>query len=609
MQIGDIFGQFQNAILGKQNTVEPSASEELVSTNAKPSSELLTRGNVFEGTVFSNKNGLVSIRLVDGEVMNARLDNGVNIKLGEPLFFQVNGTNANNQTQISLFKGEGTNNPTISSALSQAGLSVNPTTVAMVETMMENQMPIDKSSLLAMVKNLSDFPGTQVTTLVNMQKLGIPLTNEMVHQFENYANDTHQVVTRMEKMMSDIPELLGNSVLSKEEALGIASDILETFKATGSTAQQMQGMPNEGEGAFILREAQVVQGEGEIAFLSQEAQLAQSEGEIAFLSQEAQVVQNEVEGAFDKQLAQETQTDQIIDSNPKTPTQNLLGTSLYEILDPEELNNLSETLRDISSSNEGTPLSSMIMTLLSEEGIISEDSDGNRLMNVLSELFKNPSAMTDEQAKALLRSPAFTRVLSNVMEKQWLLSPEDLKGKNKIEDLYERLDKQMERFEQAFEKVNTPQTSSIAKAASDLRQNISFMNQINQTYTYVQIPLKLLNQNAHSDLYVYSNKKKMNDDGTLSAFLHLDLDNLGSTDVSIKMKDMNVSTHFFFEDEKSFDLIEDNIHILTQRLQKKGYNFTASVTNDSKKTDFVEDFLKQDEPSIAVHRYSFDMKA
>ena len=43
-------------------------------------------------------------------------------------------------------------------------------------------------------------------------------------------------------------------------------------------------------------------------------------------------------------------------------------------------------------------------------------------------------------------------------------------------------------------------------------------------------------KNASGQLYVYTNKKSMsNPDKELSAFLHLDLEHLGGTDVSIKM--------------------------------------------------------------------------
>ncbi len=77
---------------------------------------------------------------------------------------------------------------------------------------------------------------------------------------------------------------------------------------------------------------------------------------------------------------------------------------------------------------------------------------------------------------------------------------------------------------------------------------MNFMNQLNQAYTYVQVPLKMSGQNANGELYVYTNKKESERSGCgAECFLHLDLEHLGSTDVSVKMqKHRNVKTNFLY---------------------------------------------------------------
>ena len=56
-------------------------------------------------------------------------------------------------------------------------------------------------------------------------------------------------------------------------------------------------------------------------------------------------------------------------------------------------------------------------------------------------------------------------------------------------------------------------------------------------YTYAQIPLKMSGQHASGELFVYTNKKALaQGEKDLTAFLHLDLDHLGSTDVSVRMR-------------------------------------------------------------------------
>ena len=118
-------------------------------------------------------------------------------------------------------------------------------------------------------------------------------------------------------------------------------------------------------------------------------------------------------------------------------------------------------------------------------------------------------------------------------------------------------------------------------------------------------------QNVNSELYVYTNKKNPRDmDGELSAFLHLDMDYLGSTDISVKMKGTAVKTNFYMADDASYELILAHAEELAERLENKGYQCQIEVKSEEKDMDFVEDFLKHDMPSAGkVYRYSFDVRA
>ena len=211
----------------------------------------------------------------------------------------------------------------------------------------------------------------------------------------------------------------------------------------------------------------------------------------------------------------------------------------------------------------------------------------------------------------MVSSKEYRTLKRNVLEQQWLLRPEELTTEHKVNELYERMDRQLEQMERILKSFGQSATR-LSDTASNVRDNIQFMNQLNQTYAYVQIPLKFAGQNAHSDLYVYTDKRKMREkDGELSAFLHLDLDHLGSTDVSIKMLQKNVATNFYLADDMSYQLILDHMEILEERLAKKGYQVKIQVMNQEENVNFVEDMLKQQTPSAGgmVHRYSFDVRA
>ena len=109
-------------------------------------------------------------------------------------------------------------------------------------------------------------------------------------------------------------------------------------------------------------------------------------------------------------------------------------------------------------------------------------------------------------------------------------------------------------------------------------------------FNYIQLPLKMSESDSHGDLYVYSNgKKKFEQGDTVSAILHLDMDNLGPVDVYVKMKDNNVKTNFYVADEEILDLIEEHLDMLTERLQKRGYNVQAKMMLHTDKDTDGED--------------------
>ena len=82
--------------------------------------------------------------------------------------------------------------------------------LAMVDAMMKEQMPIDKQSLLNMARIANMNPGVNITTVVSMIKLGIPVSPEMAAQFENYMTDEHAILREMDQAMNELADLAGS---------------------------------------------------------------------------------------------------------------------------------------------------------------------------------------------------------------------------------------------------------------------------------------------------------------------------------------------------------------------------------------------------------------
>ena len=141
------------------------------------------------------------------------------------------------------------------------------------------------------------------------------------------------------------------------------------------------------------------------------------------------------------------------------------------------------------------------------------------------------------------------------------------------------------------------------------------MNQMNNIYQYVQLPLKMNGSEATGDLFVYTDKKSLaRKDGNVSALLHLDMNNLGPLDVYASITPgNNVYTKFYLQDDDTLDFIEANIHILNERLESRGYNMKCEAsTKDSLNKDklFDSTTAPSNNPNMSkIMKYSFDMKA
>lgn len=619
MHISDMLGQYnRNISSGTEELKAASGMQKVVSTL-----EELSSGSVFEGTVSSVKNGKVTLALSDGQTITARLSGKVPLSQGTPMFFQVK-SNDGVTIEIKPYTGAGSGgNPILTNALTEGTVPVTERNLAMVDAMMKEQMPIDKQSLLNMARIANMNPGVDITTVVNMTKLGIPVSPEMAAQFENYMTDEHAILQEMDQAMNELADLAGSSDLTPNQAVQmnhkILSILLPEQTATGAPVNTEGQIETGGQ---TTAEGQIVTG-GQIT----------AEGQIVTGGQttaEGQILTDGRLGAEEQTVngEQTTTAGQAIQEGTG-------GQALGDVLSEQQFSSLGKLLQNIPSLVESTKLfpeameQDIFIDTLEDESVaqnlMTEDAawkaaDGKTALDknltvsdflrTVSQLLSENNGMASQSIQKLFGSDAYKSLLRNVMEQQWLIQPEALKQEKKISQLYEKLEQQMRQVEDALKEAGVTKTR-FPETAAEVRGNIEFMNQLNQAYTYVQVPLKMSGQNANGELYVYTNKKNLRDpDAELSAFLHLDMEHLGSTDVSVKMQHRNVKTNFYMADDASYDLVEKYLPILEQKLKDKGYQCTITMTKEEKKVSFGDDFLRKDMPQTGtLHRYSFDVRA
>lgn len=78
------------------------------------------------------------------------------------------------------------------------------------------------------------------------------------------------------------------------------------------------------------------------------------------------------------------------------------------------------------------------------------------------------------------------------------------------------------------------------------------------------------------------------------------------------LKEQRVNTQFYLQDESMIDFIADHIHILNERLEKRGYSMHAEmkVREDEKETvDVMKKITAQESRSALLAQYAFDVRA
>lgn len=634
MQISDLVGQYsRNVANGTEELHGAQSVQKLVSTIGD-----LSAGSIFEGTINSVRGGKVTLALGNGQTITARLDGKMDLQQGSSMFFQVRANDGQTIAIRPYTELGNVSNPILLNALSAAQVPATDRTLVMVDTMMQEQMSIGRQSILDMAKLVGANPDANVQTIVQMTKLGLPVTEEMAAQFENYLSDRQALVGEMDLAAGHMMELLSDEALSPETAFSLYGKMLDIFMPgaeaadAGVTAAAGQESSAAEAGAGAIAEAVGQENAATVAEAEAGAPTAAEQGTAAAsaVAEEAgaaSTAEAAEQGAAEAEAGGGVTAELTYGRTAETP-----GT-VGELLSKEQIEHLGKMLRNIPAliGNEeifaGGEQEEVFVDTLSEEGpevaklmaqeevaqeqpVLNEKLTAEQFLQKLGRALAQNGGFGFAGMQKLFAGKEFQTIFRSVIEKQWLLQPEELKQEHKVSGLYERLEQQLSQMEEAVRATGSTQNTFL-QTASQVHGNLEFMNQMNQIYHYVQLPLKMSGQNANGELYVYANRKNLRDpDAELTAFLHLDMEQLGSTDVSVRMQNRSVRTNFYLEDDASYDLVEKHLEVLNKRLKSKGYQSSITVTHEKKDISFKENIVKKGKATVgSLHRYSFDVRA
>ena len=540
----------------------------------------LASGQTITGKI-SSVDGNNATILVDGNEINAKLEGNMSLKEGQMVTFSVKGASDAQLTLAPLYTNLNSEEMA-SKALSAANIPISEDSLEIVGKMMEAGVSIDKDTLGAMVHASMEFPEADIKNLSEMQRYGLDINENNIEKFSAFKNYENQITGGMEKIVDGITdgykELLaaGKSL----EANELMSSVLKTFSgvtdsdggiasvtvANEANAQTLEvGTPNQtmlaadvqglGDGGeSLIREKMVI---------SEEALLLKGEDitpSVEVLKQEAEVVNEESIINLETRVIEPGREQQIVNTETAQKV-----ADAWTTLDNTDKSAMVDVLKQSGLGENEAKF------LLSENATTNDFFEATR--SILS------SGNVSEAMMNMLESDDFSSMLKQQIQSQWLLSPIDVENKQTVEKLYDRLNEQVKDLTSAIESISM-QGSELAKNLDNMNQNLDFMEQMNQMMQYIQLPLKMNGSEATGDLFVYTNKKSLaENNGSVSALLHLDMKNLGPLDVyaSINTGSNKVTTRFQLADDSLIDFMQSHMHILNERLEKRGYAITSEV--------------------------------
>lgn len=625
MHIQDFIEKFKGQLPANNNAIGKS---KISSNSITSESALGNTGDVFEGTIKEIKGNKVTIMLPDGKTIDARLEADINLSEGNSFFFQVK-SNDGNTIEIVPYKNSEIDNPIIQNAIKDAGLLLNDKSIELVNSLMEEGLSIGSENLSRFGRILAKYPNIDVTTLIKMDEFHLDITPENIDNFIRFKEQNNAILNDGKEFLNNISKELEKMNINKDDAVNIMKNMIESITENDIAFGNEENIFSETENRTLSETENVTISEAEN---EKKSAINENESDIEIFGEKADKSSNNAvseENAIEevsesvKNVVKEKAVDDITSSLTYKAEDSVKNINWQEneniisglkIKDTNELNSENsvfnlrdEILKDINNPE----IKDELYTFFNKDGNLKSNISEKDILNILNELLKNDSSVGKNDFLKLYSNKGVEKLLNDLLSKSWSILPKEVSEKDAIKKLYDNINKSLDNIISKMEDT-IGNKNPINEMANNIKNSIEFMNQMNNMYSYVQLPLRMMKESATGDLYVYSDKRKpksKNDE--FSAFLHLSLKHLGNTDISIKMQRKNVNIDFSVESKEIYDLLNQNVNMLDERLIKKGYIPNTKVTTEAKSENFVEKLLgeEKNKKESKIKRYSFDVRA
>lgn len=582
MQIGQRFVTgYENNVSEQIRTRQGANVEQSAAGKLSADISALKEGEVFRGEILDIVGDKVTISLEDQAKLMARLQAGVELGVGDRLLFSVKENTANQVVIKPVFDSlYSAQTQVLERALDLAGLSPTEKNFTVAKELMDAGMPVDKGSMVTILSQSMKFEATSLQTLVSMNKMQIPVTAENITQFERYENLQHSLT-------SDIAAT-AESVADFASAFPQGTD--------GQTMLQIAGTISE---LFVpqTESMDVEQGQSAIADMT-DNMTDTAESNIPYdMASDTEDAAHIMKNAMTSEQPAITET--VTGTNDR-----IMNKMIASFVGKAETNLSEEQFQTVAKALTQVGVPETEVSRLFQNA----SSEGNLFQNMIHTL--QTGSLPDAALQNFFQDASLKDLMSEIVKKAFSVDPKKMKDPKEIDDLYETILKNTRSFEDAVAS-HGGNTKGFQQSFQNMRQNMQFMEQLNHQMIYAQMPVRLSNKQTNSELYVYADKRKLQQkkDG-ISVMLHLDMDHLGATDVKVTLTGSNVHARFYLNDQDSVDIVADNMNTLAKQLADRGFSLTNEVVKRQPQESInkVVDEVIDENAEKSIRRYTFDAR-
>lgn len=518
------------------------------------------QGQTFTGQIVDVNGSQVTIQMEGNLMLQARMSETVNLNMGDTIAFLVK-ENSGNTVMIQPLASDlqAMKNQTIFDLLEKNQLSPSDKNYQIAETLLNENMPVDRASMQKVLQQAYKYPDASIQTLVSMNKMQLPVTEQTIAGFEQYQTNQHAMMQALSGMTEEITAYMSEPD-GMREMLQVLSDA--------------QDLP-------VLNADAMLQ------------ELEQTTGDAMF-------AQGQINAGMELQVTDMTDNPLALSAEQVSAFAEKFG------MTGEQLTDLTKQLQDMHFDAQ------TIQTLYTQSDTTMQ------LVNHLQALVAgaaDKSMIDAETMKEFFMSDGMKELLEAAVKEKFTLNPEKMQYPQEVSDLYKGIYEKMERLMQQMSGHTGSSGEHLSETAKGMQERIDFLQNLSNLFPYAQIPVRMEGRDGNADLFVYMNKKRMQEKKEdVSALLHLDMEYLGPTDVHVSLRGTMVHTKFYVEDEESAKIIDAHMTQLEQAIAENGYSLTNEVIMreptlhpETEKNAVVKEMFG-DDIEKRVKRYSFDVR-